>query len=368
MPVSVPFVSVVMPVRNAMPYLHDSIRSILEQTHRELELVVLDDASTDGSREALREWARRESRIRLFEGERCLGPAESSNFVVRQATSPIVARMDADDVSHPDRLRRQLAVLARHPEVVLVGSLWEGIDPRSRRVRGRDRSRLARPSPFPPFQHGSVVFRREVFDRVGGYRAACAHWEDLDLFFRFAGAGHVAVLADVLYSYRFSAASSRLTTDEDEVERAVELMFRCIEERGRGRSYEPLIAAAAGANGRRDARAVSSIGSGRVWAGMPPRTFLRLLRHGTLRWDWSTATALGRALCATASPRLVRRVARTVVWMRDFRVRHRFADGTPCDWCWPPGDGRAGERSPRQLPGAAPRRTPATSSPNADTA
>jgi len=368
MRVSPRFVSVVMPVRNAMPYLHDSIRSILEQTHRELELVILDDASADGSREALRQWAGRDSRIRLFEGERSLGPAESSNFVVRQATSAIVARMDADDVSHPDRLRRQLAVMARELDVVLVGSLWEGIDARSRRVRGRDRSPLTRPSPFPPFPHGSVVFRREVFDRIGGYRAACAHWEDLDLYVRFAEAGRVVVLADALYSYRFSTASSRLSTDAEQVERAVDLMFRCVDERTRGRSYEPLIAEAAGANGRRDARAVSSLGWGRVWAGIPPRTFLRLLRHGTLGWNWSTARALGTALFGTASPRLLRRFARTVVWMRDFRVRHRFTDGTPYDWRWPPATDAPGGRSPRPLLGATPVRTPATSSANADTA
>lgn len=327
-------VSVVMPVLNALPYLHASIRSILDQTHRELELVIRDDGSADGSAEALRAWARRDSRIRLFEGDTTLGPAESSNWVVRKAAAPIVARMDADDVSHPDRLRRQLAVLAREPDVVLVGSLWEGVDPRTRRVRGRDRSRLARPSPFPPFTHGSAVFRREVFDRLGGYRAQCAYWEDLDLFLRFAAAGRVVVLPDTLYRYRYSAASSRLTTNVERVEQAVDLMYRCIEERGRGRSYEPLIAAAPanGVHGRRDARAVLSIGSGRVWSGSRPGSVLRLLRHGALGFDRPTAEALGWAVLGTLSPRLLRLCSRAAVWTRDFRARRRFADGTAYDW------------------------------------
>jgi glycosyltransferase involved in cell wall biosynthesis len=327
-------VSVVMPVRNAMPYLHDSIRSILDQTHRELELVIRDDGSTDGSTEALREWARRDSRIRLFEGEASLGPAASSNWVVQSASAPVVARMDADDVSHPDRLRRQLAVLERHPEVVLVGSLWEGIDRRTRRIRGRDRSRLARPSPFPPFPHGSALFRREVFDRIGGYRAECAYWEDLDLFLRFAAAGRVVVLPDTLYFYRFSESSARLAEREERVEQAVELMYRCVEERSRSRSYEPLIGAARArpAGGRRDARAVLSLGSARVWSGRRPGVLLRLLHRGALGWDRPTAAALAWTLCGTLSPPLLRACARAAVWMRDFRVRRRFAEGTAYDW------------------------------------
>ncbi|MDQ5808513.1 MAG: glycosyltransferase family 2 protein, partial [Actinomycetota bacterium] len=115
--------SVVMPVRNARPYLDQSISSVLGQTFGDFELVIRDDGSTDGSREVLRAWARRDRRIRLHEDDRPLGPAGSSNWVVAHSDAPFVARMDADDVAHPDRLRRQLAVLRAHADVDVVGAL-----------------------------------------------------------------------------------------------------------------------------------------------------------------------------------------------------------------------------------------------------
>jgi glycosyltransferase involved in cell wall biosynthesis len=101
-----------MPVHNALPYLDAAVESILGQSRKDFEFVIYDDASTDGSSERLEEWTRRESRIRLFRGERNLGPAASSNAVVRHARAPLIARRNADDISLSDRLERQSEVLA----------------------------------------------------------------------------------------------------------------------------------------------------------------------------------------------------------------------------------------------------------------
>src|SRR3977135_257076 len=102
-----PLISVVMPVHNALPFLNESISSILAQSFTDFEFVILDDASTDSSLELLREWSRRDQRIQIHESTQRLGLAGSSNAVVSEARSAIIARMDADDVAHPDRLRRQ---------------------------------------------------------------------------------------------------------------------------------------------------------------------------------------------------------------------------------------------------------------------
>src|SRR5688572_31181643 len=112
-----PLISVVMPVHNALPFLGESIRSILEQTLNDFEFVIFDDASTDGSVEVLREWATRDKRIHLHEGKRRLGLSGSSNAVVSKARARIVARMDADDIAHPDRLRRQWDISNSRPDV-----------------------------------------------------------------------------------------------------------------------------------------------------------------------------------------------------------------------------------------------------------
>src|SRR4051794_33901748 len=95
-----PRVSVVMPVRNAMPYLDASIASVLAQTYTDFELVIRDDGSTDGSLAALHAWAARDERIRLCAGTHRLGPVGNSNWVVERSRAPLVARMDADDISH----------------------------------------------------------------------------------------------------------------------------------------------------------------------------------------------------------------------------------------------------------------------------
>src|SRR6266508_1490577 len=97
-----PQVSMVMPVYNAAPFLDESIRSILEQTFKDFEFVLLDDASIDNSLQIARGWAERDARIRVVAETNHLGPVGSSNLGVGFARAELIARMDADDVSHPE--------------------------------------------------------------------------------------------------------------------------------------------------------------------------------------------------------------------------------------------------------------------------
>src|SRR6267143_1053023 len=189
-----PSISVVMPVYNAFPFIDESINSILAQTLSDFEFVILDDASTDGSDELLREWSLRDKRIHLHKSRQRLGLSAGSNVVVARARAPLVARMDADDIAHPDRLMRQWNIMRDRPDVAVIGTLCNGIDASGREVRPRDRWRLVRHSAFIPFPHGSAMFRRAVFDQVGGYNEASAGGEDQDLFSRMAVHGRVLTL------------------------------------------------------------------------------------------------------------------------------------------------------------------------------
>src|SRR3954454_6240924 len=149
--------------------------------------------------------------------------------------------MDADDVSTPDRLERQPGLLESHPDAVLVGSVWEGIDRDGRMVREADCSKVGQNGFAAPFAHGSVMFRRDAFLRAGGYRLETAYWEDLDLFLRIAAQGRVLVSTRPLYRHRFSETSTRLTSSLGAVERAVDLMFRCRGAFERGEDYQALL-------------------------------------------------------------------------------------------------------------------------------
>jgi len=326
-----------MPVRDAGPYLEDSLRSILGQTHRNFEFVIRDDGSVDGSTEVLRQWAARDERIRLFVGDRPLGPAESSNWVVRHATADFVARMDADDISHPDRLRRQLAVLEAAPDACLVGTLWEGIDAVGATVRPRDRWRLSRASPFAPFPHGSIMFRREAFERIGGYRAECNFWEDADLYLRLAPLGRLLVLADALYFHRSSGVSTRVVSPSVEVERAVDRMYRTLE----GGAPPAAAADVEAAPAKLLPVVFVSLGSTRLWAGDRPGVLKRLWRRGALGFNAGSLAVLGWALWGSLSPRSLRFVLRSMIRARDYAVRGKYRDGEAYPWRPQLGDGLA---------------------------
>ena len=327
-------VSVVMPARNALPYLDDSVRSVVGQTLADLELVILDDASTDGSAETLRAWADRDPRIRLYRSEHSFGPVGSANFVVRKARSPLVARMDADDVSHPDRLRRQLTVMEARPDVAVVGTLSDGMDASGRLVRPRDRWRLVRRSSFAPFPHGSALFRRDAFEEVGGYRETCAGWEDQDLFLRMSEHGPVVVLPEALYHYRYRAGSVSVTHSMQQAAGIEALRGRCLARRRAGLDYAPLLErqAACHVTPAATRRALRSVGALQLWAGGHPRLFRRLLQRDAFEWRPATLHSLAWALWAGASPVSLKFIVCSIVRGRDLLAGFRLRNGRAYEW------------------------------------
>jgi GT2 family glycosyltransferase len=325
--------SVVMPVRNALPYLDEAIRSILGQSHGDFEFVIGDDASDDGSTEALRGWAARDGRIRLFERRDRLGRAASSNWVVGQASGQLIARMDADDIAHPDRLSRQLAALAARPDAALVGSPPVGIDGTGRLVRAQVRWTIGDGGFSAPFAHGSILFRRAAFDKAGGYRLQCAYWEDIDLYLRLARFGAILVLPDPLYFYRFADTSTRLTSNPEEVERAVALMLRCRARYLRGEDYRGLLdAAGPPPAGRIDPLVFLSIAGGRIWTGASPAMAGRMLRRAAFPASREAALAWLIMLWGSLSPRSLRALMRRRLDARNRRAAGRFVDGSVYEW------------------------------------
>ena len=300
-------ISVVMPVHNALPFLNESIGSILAQTLTDFEFVILDDASTDGSLELLREWSRRDKRIHIHESKKRLGLSGSSNAVVSKARAPIVARMDADDIAHPDRLRKQWDIIASCPDVAAIGTLCNGIDASGREVRPRDRWRLVRRCVYIPFPHGSAMFRREVFDQVGGYAVDSDGGEDQDLFLRMAARGRVLTLPDVLYSYRYHSSNATLING----------------------------ARAVGENHSQNGNALAAfymLGAMRLWAGDPPMLLQPMLQKKSLKWNPKTLMILASAIWGHVSPPTLRAFLRSSIRARDLLASVRVKDGRPCEW------------------------------------
>src|SRR2546430_5343490 len=131
--VSVPAVSVLMPVYNGAPWVRDAVASVLAQTAGDLELIAIDDGSTDGTRDLLA--GVKDRRLRVTRQARA-GLTPALNRALAVARAPLVARLDADDVARPERLRRPRAVLDAHPGVRLLGTRARAIDAEGRAGAG----------------------------------------------------------------------------------------------------------------------------------------------------------------------------------------------------------------------------------------
>jgi glycosyltransferase involved in cell wall biosynthesis len=330
-----PKVSVVMPVHNAMPYLDIAVESILGQTFQNFEFVILDDASTDGSTERLREWAARDARIRLIEEKRNLGPALSSERVARAARAPVVARMDADDISYPRRLEEQLDVLESHHEVGVVGGLYDIIDAAGRKIRGPEAWRLVHSASVPPFGNGPLMYRREVFEEVGGYRRQCEFWEDHDLIIRMGSVSTVMIVPHAVYQVRQSPVSTRFASEQHRVESALDLMYRCRDRLERHLAYDDLLDSAMAADAKIDPRVFISIGSMALWSGGKPRLFRRLVSRGGLRFDFRTLSALVWTGWARAEPQSLRAFIRSLLLGRRLRASFNMNTTGPVAWTAP---------------------------------
>jgi glycosyltransferase involved in cell wall biosynthesis len=297
-----PRVSVFIPLHNGEPYLGAAIDSVLGQTLRDLELVIVENGSVDGSLQTARRAAARDRRVRIVEHPRPLGIVGAGNAGVAAATAPLVARQDQDDLSDPHRLERQVAALERDRSAVAVGTLCDCVDGTGRRVRPRDRWRLVGRSPLPPFPHGSLCVRRDVFNRVGGYRDGTYRWEDVDLLLRLAREGRVLVLPEALYRYRYHERSLT-STAEPGSDASATLMWRCIEASRRGADWSELLGAPDGAAppARVAARTSRHQDGVRLWSGAPlddeapaPTALLRARRA----WQRASPATLRAALFA----------------------------------------------------------------------
>jgi hypothetical protein len=212
---STPYVSVVLPVRDCERYIAQAIKSIVEQTFRNLELIVVDDGSSDRTLAILAEWAAQDRRIWVLARPRSglVAALEAGRAV---AKGMYIARMDADDIADPERLRRQVEYLDRHARVLAVGGQIELIDVEGRSLGCRVfpvtpagcRAYLKRGAPFC---HPAVMIRSDALALVGGYRTSFEPAEDMDLWLRLAEIGELANLDVNVLRYRVHAASMTRT-------------------------------------------------------------------------------------------------------------------------------------------------------------
>ena len=218
-----PLISVIMGVyyrRNNLDLLQRSIQSILSQTYHEFELLICDDGSIDTAKEMLDHFAQSNVCIRLIRRGNLFSLPEKLNICLESAQGLLIARMDDDDISHPQRFEKQAAYLEQHPTVDFVGSnvrllrgekIW-GIRQLPERPQVRDFFFVQ------PYVHPAIMFRRKVLLTVGGYSEDryCQKCEDYDLLLRLYEQGYHGVnLQECLLDYTIpdTAKGSRTIGD-----------------------------------------------------------------------------------------------------------------------------------------------------------
>lgn len=202
-------ISVLIPVYNGAATLRQALDSVLVQQVDGLDVLVIDDASTDHSRSIADEYAARDPRVRVIAHDRNTGLAATLNEGLHNARHELVARMDQDDESLPGRLSRQIRFMAQNPGVVAAGSFVfnMGRTPEHDRlitlpVKPRD---VARTLPRENcLYHPSVVLRRSPVLAAGGYRAEFRNAEDYDLWLRLSRSHDLANIPEPLLRYRLS--------------------------------------------------------------------------------------------------------------------------------------------------------------------
>jgi Glycosyl transferase family 2 len=200
-----PRVSAVVPVFNGEVHVAEAIESLLAQTLDELEVIVVDDGSTDGTPGIVAALARKDERVRVISNERNLGLAAATNRGWRAARADYVARLDADDIALPDRLARQIAFLDANPQVAAVGGAAITINRAGRRIGlvtlpTSSRTIKAQLPLRSCFIQSAVTLRRAVLEAVGGYRFSPGG--GYDLWLRLSERFELANLREPVVMYR----------------------------------------------------------------------------------------------------------------------------------------------------------------------
>ena len=208
-------VSVLMQAYNAERYIAEAIESVLNQTYKNFELIVINDGSTDNTLDIIEEFARQDERIKVVSHPN-MGMGASLNKGIAIAKNEWIIRMDADDVMLPHRIERQVAFVSENPDIAVAGCLVYYIDELGK-IIGKSASDLKTRRDFKRYldsneligvSHPGVIMRKSVVQEVGGYRPQYWPADDIDLWNRVAERGYlILVQQEYLLKYRIHGSS-----------------------------------------------------------------------------------------------------------------------------------------------------------------
>lgn len=201
-----------MPVYNAERFLHIAIKSILNQTLKNFELIIINDASSDKTLQIIYKFKKKDKRIRLINNKKNIQMSKSINLGISKAKADFIARMDQDDIALPNRFDIQYSFLKSHPNIAIVGSdiitindSGDSIGKRTYPTTSKELKEVM--FRYSPFAHPAVMFRRKVFAELGGFDPQMVPCEDTDFWFRLGEDYEFASIPFFLLKYRITSTS-----------------------------------------------------------------------------------------------------------------------------------------------------------------
>lgn len=219
-----PRVSVIMPAYNAERFIGEAINSILNQTYRDFELIIISDGSTDLTPDIIRHYAKQDKRIRFFNNRRNRGLVYVLNMGLRKARGEYIARMDADDISMPTRFEKQVAYLDANPDIGILGTLIEGFGLVNALGIQKPVVELADFVDNNYVAHPTVMMRRSIVRKYKfRYDPEYKHVEDYELWMRMIKVTKIHNIMEVLLRYRVSGSNVSTINQLEQKKRILQL-------------------------------------------------------------------------------------------------------------------------------------------------
>lgn len=220
-------ISVIIPAHNVARFVGRTLDSVLKQTHRALDVIVVDDGSTDNTADVVRDIAQRDSRIRLLRSDK-LGVSAARNLAIAQAKAQLIAPVDADDIWHPDKLTRQLAVMRAGADRLGLVYCWSrGIDDNDRVILPSWNDSSARGDVLQDIvirgiagNGSTTLIKRRFIEQVGGYDTTATLSEDWTFYTALAGVCEFDMVPQYLVGYRLHEDSASMM-DAGRMEQAI---------------------------------------------------------------------------------------------------------------------------------------------------
>ncbi len=205
-------VSVIMAAKNVEKYISEAIDSVINQTYKNWELIIVDDGSNDTTLSIINSYIKNDSRIKIIRNEKSLGQAIARNTAVKNSSGDFLAILDADDIAMPDRIMEQVLFLGNNPNVSAVGGHAEIIDENGKSLGIKRKALNIDAIRFSlllqnQFIHSTMMIRRDVFNKFGGYDNDFLYAEDYDLWSKIIEKNIVLNIDKVVSKFRIQPGS-----------------------------------------------------------------------------------------------------------------------------------------------------------------